>query len=300
MFGRLKRTKSGQAAPVFTPRQEWIQKNFIFLKDFISPRTQGKQLGKVGTSATVTESDTDEADEQDDQPSVSPSVTSVSDSVPAEASKSRQSKKRGGAKAHALDEAILKMVERSEASSSVIKAVRDVMETPTDARKAFANFMLAEMADLSDAQWMQFRREVMVTMDRVRQQSFQASNPSQSSLPVQQTVGYQSAQVYQQPQWYPMMPVQPTQYLTQAYDTTGPQTCTSRTAQVPPVSGWIDQPPTLDPRQGPDNSGQRQAEGNAQGQACSGVSGITSGHLSQLLEPAAVAIDDQGDTDCIN
>lgn len=205
--------------------------------------TQSTQSGKAVTAATCTESEPENSEEWEEPCLASSSPMSVNDNTSEEDREARPSGERDD-NTQLINEANQKSME--QASPAVNQTVHNI-DTPYDARKAFANFMVAEMAGLPDAQWLQFRQEVTSIMDRYRQQDLQPSFPSPTFLEYQPPPGFQYLPWFQRMQTIPNFPPP-------AYSNPAIPGYQSRPFFVPP--GWCD-PRTYQGRsQSQDGNGQ--------------------------------------------
>ncbi|XP_060758189.1 uncharacterized protein LOC132868911 isoform X3 [Neoarius graeffei] len=163
-FTRLKSGKNGQAKHPLTHRAQWVQDKFQFLAPHLRMR-------KNVTSFPPLPSPTQNSD--DDQ---EVAMAESSDAPPSSVQGSQSQPKRKGKSSVEL--AVVQLAQQIS-SRALHTSCRDKVMV-TDTRSAWANWVVAELKDLNNEEWMEFQQEVISIMYKHKKMNIARRNLAMS------------------------------------------------------------------------------------------------------------------------
>ncbi|XP_034048889.1 uncharacterized protein LOC117530064 isoform X2 [Thalassophryne amazonica] len=199
IYGKLKKTKSGQAAKTLTGQQRWTLEAFKFLDEHMTVRTTSSQLG-APPSQTISllppvqcEEDSDEDDvlqvittKQQHSGNTTATVTPISDShLPSTSAGSqtvRTIPKKTKKQKPSVDKAIVNMCTRLASRPVAATAALSALPEQSNRRVAYCHYLESEVAQMTEEQWLQFQRNCNELLYRLSVERLQ----QQQQLPVQQ------------------------------------------------------------------------------------------------------------------
>ena len=172
VYGKLRRTKSGQARKPLTARQSWTLLSFQFLKQHVSVRTFTRQLGQMPEVPEVLEEESDiELPADDEQPAVTDSQSShSSQSLPSQSQGASTSlgsseavaprtSRSGRSATKKMDDVMLSIADHLKGSANVATHVQSLMQTLTDEKQAWFQWLAIEARKLDNDSWNAYRTD---------------------------------------------------------------------------------------------------------------------------------------------